>query len=228
MMHATSSVSSNGADERNRSDSSDQTLHHQSRKQSLHNAITIIGSRTAVPARNKTDDSEASHIDANTSFHKTQHTPKAPSSRITIMQFLVIFALLRTVMSCKLSSAGAGQIHLFERYEFKVDHPCQPTESLLFFHDTSSTVMHLRGGALSRECYSRTEFSHASAVSLAPCARHCGGCAPTSSDVVLSPPLHESMSDPMLQPYHDGRAAARTQHGRRPKLSRSVEVDNYE
>ena len=218
MMHTASSFSSHSAHEHIQSTSSDR-----SDRQSLHNANTMMRSGTAALARMKTDDSEASHIDANASLHKNQHGPKAPSFRIMLLLFLAIFALLRTVTSCNLPSAGADRI--FERYGFKVDHSCQPTGSLLHFHDTSSTAMHLRGGALSRECYSRTEFSHASAASFAPCAHHSCRCAPTSSDVVLSPPLHESMSDPMLQPYRDSSAAARMQHGRRPKLSRSVEVD---
>ena len=170
----------------------------------MYNTITVISSRAAGLGRMKMDDLEASHIDANTSFHKTQHRPIAHSYIMWILEFLAILVLLRTVTSCNLPSGGADRI--IQRYAFKADHSCQPAASPLHVHDTLSTVMHLRGGALSRECYSRTEFSHASAVSLAPCARHCGGCAPTSSDVVLSPPLHESMSDPMLQPYRDGRS----------------------
>ena len=84
--------------------------------------------------------------------------------------------------------------------------------------------MRLRGVVLSREGYSRTEFSRASAVTFAPCIPL---RPPTARDAAFSPPLHASISGPELRQYHENCAAARMQHGRRPKLTRSIEVDKY-
>jgi hypothetical protein len=113
------------------------------------------------------------------------------------------------------------------KYEFEVDYSCQPTASPLHSYDATSAAMHLRGGTLSREGCGRTEFSLASAVAFAPCARLSGRSTPTARDAALRPPLQPSVPDPMLRQRREGRACARAPRGRPPKLSRSVEVNSW-
>ena len=181
-----------------------------------HTPHVTISARTAVLAEMKTDDLgglEASYRAVNKSAHKAQHKSKVISVGMVVIQF---FVLLRIA-----NQPAADAARNLPRYEFEVDD-CQHHS-----HDTlPSTSMHLRGGALSKEGYSLTEFSRASAF--APFARTVPRLSArcTSTAAAVCPPLHSSMPDPVLLQYREGRAAARMQHGRPPKLSRSVEV-NY-
>ena len=150
--------------------------------------------------------------------HRTQHRSKTISFSMLILNFFTLFRIAKT---CNVPVIGAARN--LAQYEFEVDNSCHPTASPLHFHDTSSAAMRLRGGTLSRESYSLTEFSRASAVSFAPSATVSGRCNPTSPDAAFHPPLHARILNPMVRHYRD--AAARMQHGRPPKLSRSVEVN---
>uniref|UniRef100_A0A7S0LUH4 Uncharacterized protein n=1 Tax=Cryptomonas curvata TaxID=233186 RepID=A0A7S0LUH4_9CRYP len=172
----------------------------------------------------KSDDSDASCINENRCLHcshRNQHRSRTIKFSLMIMQF---FSLLQIAKSCNMPVTGAARN--LQRYDFEVDHSCRSTESQNDFPDTSSAAMHLRGGTLSREGFSLTEYSRASAVSFATSARLSGRSTPAARDAAFRPPLHASMPDQVLRQYHESRAAARMQHGRPPKLSRSVEVNH--
>ena len=133
---------------------------------------------------------------------------------------LQTFTLFRFADSCNPVAATSCS---FSLCKFDVDFSCHPTASQLNPHDVSSSGMHLRGGTVSKEGYSRTEYSRASAVSFAQCARHSGRCPPSASDATFSHPLHPSAPKSELRYYHEGRATMRIQP---PKLSRSVEIND--
>jgi hypothetical protein len=181
--------------------------------------------RRAVLARMKP--SEASCIDEN-SFVHCPHTIQHRSKAITTIRFNMLimqfFTLLQIANSCNIPVTGAARN--LQRHEFEVDHSCRPTEDHQDFSDSLSAAMHLRGGTLSREGFSLTEHSRALAVSFAPSTRLSGRCTPAVRETAFRPPLRASSSDPVLRKYRDSRAAARMQHGRPPKLSRSVEVNH--
>jgi hypothetical protein len=163
---------------------------------------------------------ESKHQHMRTSSYKAQCILKTIRFGVQILQ---LCTLIRIVESCSQPVVGCDRN--LARYEFDVDFYC-PSSSTLHAHTchTSSAVVHLRGGALSRE--GRPEFSHASTVSFAPCARLSGRCAPKRPDAALSPPLHQSMPDLGLRQYHEGCAAGHRQHHRPPKLSRSFEAND--
>jgi hypothetical protein len=150
-----------------------------------------------------------------------RHRLKYISSSMILLQ---IFTLFRIGETCNLPASVADRN--LPR-EFDVDFSCRPTAaSPHHTHDTPGAVILLRGGVLSKEGHRRAEFSRASAISFAPCARISGRCTPTAPDFNFSPPLRTSSPDPGLRHYHEGRASVRMQHGRPPKLTRSVEVND--
>eukprot|EP00291_Cryptomonas_curvata_P003418 CAMPEP_0172181370 /NCGR_PEP_ID=MMETSP1050-20130122/17776_1 /TAXON_ID=233186 /ORGANISM="Cryptomonas curvata, Strain CCAP979/52" /LENGTH=180 /DNA_ID=CAMNT_0012854637 /DNA_START=148 /DNA_END=690 /DNA_ORIENTATION=+ len=171
-----------------------------------------LSTRNAALAWTKNDDLQN---DFDVCSHKTQHRSKSISFSVAVLQF---FTLLQFSMSCNIPAAGHRKL---SRYEFDVDNSCQPAASQHRTHDPSSAAMHLRGGTLWSEGYSRTGFSRASAVSFAP-----GTPTTKGAGAPFVPPLRPSMPEPVLWQY-DSRAAARVAmpHCRRPKLSRTIEVD---
>jgi hypothetical protein len=196
--------------------------------QHLKAMFAMFDSVITIVAQMRTGDSEASHISANKSYNKIRHRSKAIAFILFILQIFVFSALLRSAVPCNLPVTGIGAARNLDRYEFRVeiDTYFQPAVSQLDFHESSSFGMHhLHRGALS---YIRKEFSHASAVSFAACARLSDRCTPNVRDTAVQPPSHANMPEPTLHLCRESRAAERMQLSRRPKLSRSVEVENYE
>ena len=190
-------------------------------RRSLHAVHFKTSPRPPVFAGLKSDDSCIDEKICSHRSHKYQYKSKTTKFRMLVMNF---FTLLKIAKSCNIPVTGADRN--LQRYEFEVDHSCRPSESHHDSPDASSAAMHLRGGTLSREGFSLTEYSRASAVSFASSARLSGRSTPAARDAAFRPPLHASKPDLVLRQYHESRAVACMQHGRPPKLSRSIEINH--
>jgi hypothetical protein len=129
---------------------------------------------------------------------------------------LQIFMLLRIAESCNLPADRN-----LPRYELDIKY--------LSFHrnltssDTSRASIRLRG-ALSRRDRN-TEILPALSKIFVPSARLLAAITLHSNLPTFNPPPSTSMLEIGLRQYHEGRAAARMQYGRPPKLSRSFKVN---